>query len=194
MRSAAADWQTAALKMTNCNRQHRRIGAVIDRQLHTDLVNVDVPHNAGAGDIQCIFIAVDLLPLEQRLRKLRQTRVIVFRFGKQFRIIIHRDRRNSFFIVRDGARLRLGVPVIADRRVQQHGQTHEKDEDQYNIEKAALFLHRLLPAAVFGSGGAGAPPCRVSDSARFLQKALLRRITCLRAPFCGSRAQQLRRA
>ena len=48
--------------------QHAIAGAVVDGQLHTDLFNGDVAHNAGAGDIQRGVVAGEPVGMEQRVR------------------------------------------------------------------------------------------------------------------------------
>ena len=41
---------------------------MVDGQLHTDLFNGDVAHNAGAGDIQRGVVAGEPVGMEQRVR------------------------------------------------------------------------------------------------------------------------------
>ena len=48
----AAHRQAGALQVACGDLQHAIAGAVVDGQLHTDLFNGDVAHNAGAGHIQ----------------------------------------------------------------------------------------------------------------------------------------------
>ena len=64
----AAHRQAGALQVTCRHLQHAIAGAVVDGQLHTDLFNGDVAHNAGAGHIQRIFIGRKTTRKIQRVR------------------------------------------------------------------------------------------------------------------------------
>ena len=66
--AAAAHRQAGAFQMTCRHLQHAIAGAVVDGQLHTDLFNGDVAHNAGAGHIQRGVVAGEPVGMEQRVR------------------------------------------------------------------------------------------------------------------------------
>ena len=66
--AAAAHRQAGALQVACGNLQHAIAGAVVDGQLHTDLFNGDVAHNAGAGHIQRDVVAGEPVGMEQRVR------------------------------------------------------------------------------------------------------------------------------
>ena len=66
--AAAAHRQAGALQVACGDLQHAIAGAVVDGQLHTDLFNGDVAHNAGAGHIQRGVVAGEPVGMEQRVR------------------------------------------------------------------------------------------------------------------------------
>ena len=68
MGALAAHRQAGALQVACSDLQHAIAGAVVDGQLHTDLFNGDVAHNAGAGHIQRIFIGRKTTRKIQRVR------------------------------------------------------------------------------------------------------------------------------
>ena len=68
MGALAAHRQAGALQVACGDLQHAIAGAVVDGQLHTDLFNGDVAHNAGAGHIQRAFVGGKALRKIQRIR------------------------------------------------------------------------------------------------------------------------------
>lgn len=46
--------------------QHRGVRAVIDGQLHLNLVDIDIADDAIAGGIEAIIVSADLLVFRQR--------------------------------------------------------------------------------------------------------------------------------
>ena len=68
MGALAAHRQAGALQVACSDLQHAIAGAVVDGQLHTDLFNGDVAHNAGAGHIQRAFVGGKALREIQRIR------------------------------------------------------------------------------------------------------------------------------
>jgi len=62
---SAAHRQAGAFQMTCRHLQHAVVGAVVDGQLHADLFNGDVAHNARAGNIQRFVVAGKLIRTEE---------------------------------------------------------------------------------------------------------------------------------
>ena len=104
---------------------------VVDRKRELDGRDLDVAHDAGAGDVQQAVILRTLLVGQE---------IAVFAF--QQRLVVVSGRRPQFVIPRliealhvggvagDGLRGVEGVPVVAYSRVQKQGHACKQDQDQ----------------------------------------------------------------
>ena len=104
---------------------------MIDGQRAINAGDVNIAHDAEAGHIQQALVffllgvaeQVGIVPIGQRC-------VVAFGCGPDFVILLLVQIGYFFGIRGNGFRLVQGVPVIADRGVQQQGQPCKKDQEQ----------------------------------------------------------------
>ena len=124
MRALAAHRKARALQMARRDIQHARIGAMVNRQLHADFGNIDIPHDARAVYVEQAAVLRQLRALGQRfvfrkrIAQRPQRGVVIVGLRKQVAVILLRHRRQRILIRADRARLMQRIPVIAHRGIQ----------------------------------------------------------------------------
>ena len=111
--------------------QYRGVRAVIDGQLHLNLVDIYIADDAIAGGIEAIIVSADLLVFRQREWQRLQLTIVFLRPLKIGGIVLRRQTLDNGVIVHDGLGLCDGVPVAADGRIQQEREARQENAQQY---------------------------------------------------------------
>ena len=117
--------------MADGDLQHRVLHAVVYGQGDADGGYLDIAHDAAAVGVQQTLVEL-VLRLVRVEAVLHAGQVGVIRHGgiPELGIPLVVELRDGLGIVRDDAALVEGVPPVADRRVQQQGQSCEEGQQQ----------------------------------------------------------------
>ena len=139
---------------------------MIDGQGAVNTGNLDIAHNAQAGNIQQLFIGRFLLLRQQvGIVPLQKGCVIGGSRLPKGLILVLVQAGDLLGIDRDGPGLVLGVPVIADGGIQQQGQPKKEDQNQQDCnEMIAFFLH-IGFSLPLRAGGSLLPPASTAGIA-----------------------------
>lgn len=154
--AGAAYGEGAPFNMADGDLQHGVLDAVVDGQGDPDGRNLDIAHDAVAGDVQQIFVLPGFF-----LGGLIAVGVAAQRFVIGLRlcpnllvgIIVHFS--NCFRIAGNGPGLMEGVPPVAYGRVQQQGQPYKKDQQQHNGRFSMFHIGLSLPLCRAGRNPPG---------------------------------------
>ena len=117
MGARAAHRKAAALQMARRHLQNAVAGAVVNGQLHADLGDGDVPHDAGTGDVEGVGVAAHLFGPVKGIGRFGQPPVVVVG-GVKIGLIVHvRQVFNLFRVARHSARLVFLVDIVTDGRI-----------------------------------------------------------------------------
>lgn len=109
----AAHRKRGPLQMAAGNIQHFRGNAVIHRQLHAQLLNSHIAHNAVSADVQDLVIALQLAIIQQRIFQLCQGNIIFLRCLEKGGIVLLFQRIQQRLVVFHRPGLGFAVPVLA---------------------------------------------------------------------------------
>ena len=131
MGAFAAHGQAGPFQMAHGDLQDRFLRTMIDGQRAINAGDFNIAHDAKTGHIQkllvffllCVAQKVGVVPFCQR-------RIVGLCGGPDFVILILVQICDFLGICGNGPGLVEGVPVIADRGVQQQGQPCKKDQEQ----------------------------------------------------------------
>lgn len=153
--------------MSDGDLQDRFIGPVVDRERHLDAGDVDVAHDAGAGDVEDAVVGLDLLVRQHEPPGLlHEVLVECFRLSPHAVEILFIHVCNLRGISCDRTGLVEGVPPVTEGRI--HEQADSDEENQHQNDIAKLFSHfpvypcRYACSRVcFNPRGAGVRLCKV---------------------------------
>ena len=160
MGAFAAHGQAGPFQMAHGDLQDRFLRTMIDGQRAINAGDFNIAHDAKTGHIQkllvffllCVAQKVGVVPFCQRC-------IVGLCGGPDFVILILVQICDFFGIRGNGAGLVEGVPVIADGRIQQQGQSREKHQDQQQRCEISFFLlHAGFSLPLWA--GEGVPPRR----------------------------------
>ena len=161
--------QGGPLHVAHGDLQDRVARAVVDGEGAFDLRDVDIAHDAGAGDIQAVLIELLIFfGKKVGVGLFRQGGVVGLRFAPDPVVVRVVHGGHGVGVAGDGPRLVERVPIIAQRRVDQQAHAHDQHRDQE--DGGQILLHRLL--AVRGGPGASAPGAMLRVS--YFSSALMR--------------------
>ena len=131
--------------MSHRHVQHLLAGAVVNGQLHLDLGDGDIPHDPGTGNVQRIRIAGYILVAVQGSTGGLEPLVVILCGLEHGAVILLGHAVHGFVVPGNGVALMLGVQVIADSRIEHHGESHKKKQDENERgDPAVLFLFCCL--------------------------------------------------
>ena len=131
MGAFAAHGQAGPFQMAHGDLQDRFLRTMIDGQRAINAGDFNIAHDAKTGHIQKLLVFFLLGVAEQvRIDPIGQRCVVAFGRGPDFVVLILVQICNFLGICGNGPGLVEGVPVIADRGVQQQGQPCKKDQEQ----------------------------------------------------------------
>ena len=87
---------------------------MINRQLHTDAIDLQIADHLIIGDGKSIIVPRDLIVVDERKFCLIQCLVVCMGFFKKSRIICRFQILQDGFIVHNGTALGLAVPKVTD--------------------------------------------------------------------------------
>ena len=133
VRPRAARGQRAALDVADGDLQHALARAVIDGQGAVDLRDLDIAHDARAGDVQQAVIDRLLLLAHHKAPVLADQRLIV-RLGLREQLVKARmvQLRDRVAVAGNRAGLMHGIPPVADGGVQHQGEPCKEHQYQRN--------------------------------------------------------------
>ena len=146
MGALAAHRQAGAFQMACRHLQHSVAGAVIDGQLHTDLFNGDVAHNAGAGHVQRGAVGGKAVGVVQGIRVGGDLLIEDVGGIKIGRVVGVGQAVHLLGVAVDNPGLVALVDVIADGRVEHHRKAHKENEDEQ--DGAGVLFHGKALCAV----------------------------------------------
>ena len=129
--------------MAHSDLQHGFPCSVVDGQGHIEPGDGQIPHNPGAGYIQCRGIVGKRIRTIQRFRVRCQEGIVFFRLLEPGGIILFLHPLDAVFIVHHGPGLVGPVHRVTDRGVEHHGKAHQKDQNQQECTK--VFFHNDFP-------------------------------------------------
>jgi len=126
VRICAADGEGRTFEVSDRDIEDGFAGAVVDGQFHIDLGNGDIAHDAGAGDVECGFIAADIIIIDEWRIDNAQAFIIIMCTLEEFLIVAVIDFRQCFAVACDCTALDFRVPPVTDGRIEHHGESHQK--------------------------------------------------------------------
>ena len=151
MAGRAADGKRRALDMADGDLQYGGVDAVVDRQRHLDVGDLDIAHDAAARDIQQAFVFGALVVAHHiAVVFVGQGSIVVEGVLPDVGIVDLVDLGDHLCIVGDHLRLMQGVPIVGEAGIQQQGQPCKKDDEQKNgrdifLEKVHILTGFSLP-------------------------------------------------
>ncbi len=128
MGGRAADGKAGALDMPGRDLQDALRGAVINGQLHVDIGDGHIAHDAGAGDIENVVIAGDGIEIREGCVEVCKLFIVGVGFGKEFFRLAVVHLSDYFFVVQHNLVLIMSIPPVGKRGVKHHGETHKENE------------------------------------------------------------------
>ena len=124
------DGKRTARDMSDRDLQDRVVGTVVDGQEAIDLLDLDISHDPGAGDVQLPFIVRGLRRVELPEDAACSDPAVILPGALEHLIIeFIADVCDAVRIVCDGPGLMEAVPVVADTGIQHQGQPGKEDQD-----------------------------------------------------------------
>ena len=166
--ACAAHGQARPIQMAHGDLEDGFLRAVINGQRAADARDLDVPHHAKPGNVEQLLILRPLRFAEKvgvaPPQKGGVVRLCVFPQHVIARLF---QRCHVFSIAGDGLRLVKRVPVIADGRIQQQGQSCKQDQNQDKRYGIAFFLLHAELSLPLWAGWRELLPGRMRQFTRF---------------------------
>lgn len=153
MGGRTADGKAGALDMSGRNLKNALGGAVVNGQLHVDIGDGNIAHDAGAGDIEDVVIARNFVKIGKRCIERGELAVIVAGFGEHLVVLLVVKLGDRFLVAGNDMGRHVLVPPIGEGRIEHHGESHEEQNCKNNGGKRDFLLHESLPNAPSPEGG-----------------------------------------